>query len=412
MKPLTPESSAPASAQATDSLPEDAENQEPAPRRGARAARTEGDARISPNVSRLEPWVPWSMAAYTAWVALFAFPDVVAIWLFVLYAGVLGKWGHLFPARRQGRMFAHGALLICAAYLLHTHISDRLEGPGGPFFFWVAVPALAYAFILKPRWAMGIVALAVTEFAVSSAMTEAGVASSIALAGFLILFPLALALPFGEAMRKPDELLELGRRDPATGLLNRQGLAFHGDELLRDCRREKKPLTLAVVACEDLATVRQMYGRKVGRKALGLLVDKLQAAAGSRGFVARTGPAQFSLLIPAVTRDKALALIGRQLGSPLRLEFDAGSEEIVMLPLLVLESVRAAESSIESLHAELCAELLDAVAAARQGVIVPEPEPSVAPPTSIAPSIASSLRDTGEPSTVMNHLPSTIPAGL
>jgi diguanylate cyclase (GGDEF)-like protein len=405
----TPASTQPQGSQVSESAIDDGEGQEPVARRGRRASRPATEGRISLNVSRLEPWVPWSMAAATAWVTLFMFPDVMVLWLYVLYAGVLGKWGQLFPARGQGRMFTHGALLICAAYLLHAHTSDRIDGPGGPFFFWIAIPAMAYALMLKPRWAMGLVLLAAAEFTLAAFVADAPLALSIALLGILVLFPLALALPFGEALRKPDELLELSRHDTATGLLNRQGLTFHGDELLRNCRREKKPVTLAIVACEDLASVRQMYGRKVGRKALGHLIDKLEAVAGSRGLVARTGPAQFSLLIPGAVRDKALQTFGRHLGSPLRLEFDAGSEEIVMLPLLVLETARVAETSIESLHAELCAELIDTMAAVRQGAIVPEPQPSVAP---VVPAPTPILRDTGEPSTLLNPMPSTLPAGL
>jgi len=332
----------------------------PKPTQGA------GDGRVSPTVARLEPWVSWSLAAYSAWIALFSFPDLPALWLFVLYAGVLGKWCDLFPSRRQGRMFAHGALLLCGAYFLHTHISDRLGGAGGLFFFWAAIPALSYAFMLRPRWAVAIAALATFEFLASGAMLGTLGVSTISQVGFLALFPLVLAMPFGEAMRKPDQLLEQTRIDSATGLLNRQGLLSHGDELLHACHREKRPLAVAVFGCEDLLSLRDMYGRKTGRMALDLLVEKFQAIAGSRGLVARTGMAEFSLLIPGLTRDKAIEAIKRHLGNPLTLEFDVSGEEILIAPVVVLETSRANEPSIEALLGELTAELHTLLAASRQ----------------------------------------------
>lgn len=369
--------------------------------RGAGVPRQANDGRISLTIARLEPWVSWSLAAYTAWVALFAFADLPVLWLFVLYAGVLGKWCHLFPSRSQGRMFMHGALLVCAAYLLHTHTSDRLGGPGGLFFFWTAIPVLAYAFMLKPRWGMALVALAVVEFAASTAMRPDAGAADIAQAGFLVLFPLALAMPFGEAMRRPDELLEQSRVDRSTGLLNREGLVTHGDVLLRECRREKSPATVAVFGCEDLLAVHSTFGRKAGHKSLALLVSKLQAVAGSRGLVARTGPAEFSVMLPGISREKALLVIARHLGNPLRLELLVNGEEVVMAPLLVVESVGPGEATIEGAYADLSADLRELQDAARSGGTASQPLPP-------------EPRMTAESATLVvpGNLPETMPVAL
>lgn len=355
---------------------------------GAVSPRPASDGRISPTIARLEPWVSWSLAAYTAWVALFSFPDVPAVWLFVLYAGVLGKWCHLFPSRRQGGMFLHGALLVCAAYLLHTHTSDRLGGPGGLFFFWTAVPVLAYAFLLKPRWGIALVALAVLEFALSTAVLGDVGAADLAQAGFLLVFPLVLSMPFGEAMRKPDEQMEQGRVDSSTGLLNREGLMTHGDVLLRECRREKRPATIAVFGCEDLVAARETFGRKAGHKLLQELVSRLQAIAGSRGLVARTGPAEFTLMLPALNRDKALQAIARQLGNPLRVELLVNGDEVVIAPVLVVETVGAAEASIEGACADLCADLRRIQDAGRDGGAIDQPLPRAAAPVSTATGAA------------------------
>ncbi len=373
-------------------------------------ARPASDARISLTIARLEPWVSWSVAAYTAWVALFSFPDLPILWLFVLYAGVLGKWCHLFPSRQQGRMFLHGALLICAAYLLHAHTSDRLGGPGGLFFFWTAIPAMAYAFMLKPRWGMALVALAVVEFGAASAMTGDVATAVIAQAGFLLLFPLALCMPFGEAMRKPDEMLEQTRMDRATGLLNKAGLMTHGDVLLRECRREKGVATLAVFGCDDLLAVRETFGRKAGHKSLDLLVRNLLAIAGSRGLVARTGPAEFTAMLPGLGRDKALQVIARHLGNPLRIELEVNGEEVVMTPLLVLETVGAGEATIEGAWAELSADLRELQDAARNVGAAGKPLP---PETTLNAESATVVVPGNLPEgAFVSHLPETMPAAL
>ncbi|MES2972928.1 MAG: GGDEF domain-containing protein [Pseudomonadota bacterium] len=377
--------------------------------RSAAAPRPAGGGRISLTIARIEPWVSWSLSAYTAWVALLSFPDLPALWLFVLYAGVLGKWCHLFPSRRQGRMFLHGALLICAAYLLHTHIDNRLGGPGGPFFFWTAIPVLTYAFMLKPRWGMALVALAVVEFALSSAVRGDAGAADIAQAGFLLVFPLVLFMPLGEAMRKPDEQLEQSRLDRTTGLLNKEGLMIHGDVLLRECRREKRAATVAVFGCDDLLAVREMFGRKAGHKSLALLVERLKAIAGSRGLVARTGPAEFTVMMPGLNRDKALQAIARHLGNPLRVELVVNGEEVVMAPVLVIDTVGTAEATIDGVHADLCADLREIQEAARSGA-AGQPLP---PETTLSADAATVVVPGNlPPGAFVSHLPETMPVAL
>jgi diguanylate cyclase (GGDEF)-like protein len=362
---------------------------------------------VSHNIACMEPWAAWALAGYTAWVALVCFPDVPALWLFVLYAGVLGKWCHMFPSQSQLRMFIHGALLVAAAYLIQTHVSDRLGGPGGLLFCWLAIPALAYAFMLQPRWGALLVALSVLAFGVSSFVLDAGGAASISLAGFLLIFPLALALPAGMLMRKPDELVEQTRTDRSTGLLNRDGFLLRGGRMLNDCHREKRPVTVAVFGCDDLMAIRRMYGRKAGHKSLNILVGKITDIAGSRGLAARTGMAEFTVMLPGASREKALQAIARQLGNPMRIEFDSANEEIVLVPTLVIETPGAGETSIENLHTELSNDLQEIVLAARNPSMVEQPLPST-PLAPKAPVMQEYLPDDHE----MPNLPPTMPVAL
>ena len=67
---------------------------------------------ISHSLRHLERWVAWSIAVYTAWLAVFALPGVPGIWLLVLYAGLVGKWAEARPARHQSDMTLRGLALI------------------------------------------------------------------------------------------------------------------------------------------------------------------------------------------------------------------------------------------------------------------------------------------------------------
>lgn len=301
----------------------------------------------------------WSIGVYTAWLAVFAFPDIPAVWLFVLYAGLIGKWAEARPARHQWDMSWRGVALVAGAYVLHTHISPELGGPTGPFFFWVSITCMFYAFMLKPAWAAGVVGVALLELTVSS--VQAPLLSSpsefMVHAGFLCIFPLLLAMRFGVEMRAPDEILENGRIDSSTSLYNLTGFAAHGDALLAACRRDKRPLSVAVFDCADLLEVREIYGSRVARKLMERTVRKLGGLCVKQGLAARTGPAEFTVLLPGMGRDKALASIARLLGSPMRIELDAGDSEIVMVPGFLVEAVGPDVSCVMEIHEELRGDL-------------------------------------------------------
>lgn len=317
------------------------------------------NAWISHSVRHLERWVAWSIAVYTAWLAIFSFPGVPAVWLLVLYAGLVGKWAEARPARHQSEMAWRGIALIAGAYVLHTQTSAEVGGPGGPFFFWLSITCLYYAFMLKPAWAAGVVAVAVLEFAVGSlqAPEPAPAADLMAQGGFLAIFPLLLAMKFGAVMRRPDEMLENGRMDSSTALYNLAGFAAHGDELLEACKREGRPLTVAVFDCADLLEVRTIYGSRIARKLMARIVRKLSALCVDRGLAARTGPAEFTVVLPGMGREKALAAIQRVLGNPTRIELDAGDSEIVLVPGFLVETAGSDTVSVEELHGELRLEL-------------------------------------------------------
>jgi len=314
---------------------------------------------ISHSLRHLERWVAWSIAVYTAWLAVFAFPGVPAVWLFVLYAGLIGKWSEARPARHQAEMAWRGTALIAGAYVLHTHTAPEIGGPTGLFSFWLSITCLYYAFMLKPAWAAGVIGCALAAFAASflQAPAVASPAEFMVHAGFLCIFPMLLAMRFGAVMRGPDETLENGRIDNSTALYNKEGFTVHGDELLAACRRENRPLSVAVFDCADLLEVRTIYGSRITRKLMARIARKLMRLCADQGLAARTGPAEFTVVLPGMNREKALAAIGRILGTPTRIELDAGDSEIVLVPSFLVECAGQDTVCVDELYRELRREL-------------------------------------------------------
>lgn len=345
----------PASSPAPLSVPPDP----PRGRSGSAQRAATPTAWISHSVRHLERWVAWSIAVYTAWLAIFAFPGEPAVWLLVLYAGLVGKWAEARPARHQSEMAWRGIALVAGAYVLHTQTALQAGGPGGVFFFWLSITCLYYAFMLKPAWGAGVVAIAVVEFAAGSlqAAHPAPAAELLAQGGFLAIFPLLLATKFGAVMRRPDETLENGRIDGGTAMYNLAGFAAYGDEMLEACKRDDRPLSVVVFDCADLLEVRAIYGSTTTRKLMARIVNKLSALSADRGLAARTGPAEFCVVLPGMGRDKALAAIRRVLGNPMRIELDAGDSEIVLVPDFLVESAGSDTASVEELRGELRREL-------------------------------------------------------
>lgn len=140
--------------------------------------------------------------------------------------------------------------------------------------------------------------------------------------------------------------------DSSTLLYNLDGLMKQGSVLLARCRGERRELTLAVFNCDDLLEARQVYGNRTGRKLIDCIVRKMTLLAGERGLAGRTGPTQFSVVLP-MGRDKALEAIERVLGNPGRIELEASNSELVLVPDVMVEAVPET-ASLERLFTALC----------------------------------------------------------
>lgn len=142
--------------------------------------------------------------------------------------------------------------------------------------------------------------------------------------------------------------------DRSTGLYNRSGLFAAVNEAMQG--RAEATVSMVVLDFADLREVWQIYGQSVARKVVGRIIKRLRTLAGARGFAGRTGPTQFTVILPGVAEDKAMRQVQRALGKPARVEFDAGDSEIVLVPdLFVDEAERGVP--VQTLYRDICREL-------------------------------------------------------
>jgi len=309
---------------------------------------------ITYTMRRLEPWIAGSIALYTAWIAAAVMPGSASLWLFVVYAALIAKCCDLRPAHHQLQMFIRALALVAGAYVLNTQVSVAPDAGGGLFFFWLSITTLYYAFMLKPAWGTGLVAVAMGALAMAAWGNGDASWSTLAVPlGFLAIFPMGVAMRFGVAMRRADEAIERSQVDASSGLYNMQGFIARGAEVMQDCAAEGKPASLVVIDCADLQEVRTIYGRQTSRAVMVRLVRKLNAIGGPRGVVSRTAPAEFCLVLPGLTRDKARLAIDRVLGRPGCIEYDAGDSEIVMVPDMMVEELDCEPAGLQQAYTRL-----------------------------------------------------------
>lgn len=147
--------------------------------------------------------------------------------------------------------------------------------------------------------------------------------------------------------------VERSRFDEATSLYNKVGLVAYGDKLLAECEANHRELSVAVFDFADLVEVRTIYGTRVAREITGIIVEKLLAIAGEHGFAARTGLAEFTVVMPAFSRGRALASVQRVMGAPTRIEYESGDSEIVLVPGFALDTSGPDIQSVEQLYREV-----------------------------------------------------------
>jgi GGDEF domain-containing protein len=157
-------------------------------------------------------------------------------------------------------------------------------------------------------------------------------------------------------LARPWQSLPVHLHDRSTGLYNRAGLLGAANEILGH-GSSRQGFSMVVLDFPDLREVWEIYGSVVGQKVVSRLVRRLRLLAGWHGLAGRTGPAQFTVILPGVPQQRAQRQVGRVLGRPARIEFDAGDSEIVLVPDYLVDSAERAATQVQELYRDMCREV-------------------------------------------------------
>lgn len=126
------------------------------------------------------------------------------------------------------------------------------------------------------------------------------------------LVAMAISLPVGVAVgraylalfRAKEEVLELSRRDPLTGLLNRRAL-------LESAEQPPECVVLIIVDIDRFKPINDTHGHLVGDDAIRIVARTMQDELGDFGLVGRLGGEEFALVSPEPVSDAMMARLWR-----------------------------------------------------------------------------------------------------
>lgn len=305
---------------------------------------------VSRSARRLEPWLLGGISLCLTALAVLAHADLAPAGLVALLPVLAAAWALARPARRQRELALRALAIAGSAALLLLLGQDGSAAAEALWPLWLILVLTGYALLLRPAWLLGLGALAGAQWTVAWLLGTAAAPGILALAALVPLAALA-----GAWMRRVDARLEAHCIDPATRLCTLPGLLAYGGELLAS--RRPQAATLAVFDCSDLLEVRQIYGNRIARTLFVRLAGKLTEIAGERGLAARTGPAEFAVLLPGMGRERALQAVRQVLGTPSRIEYETGHSEIVLVPEVLLGQAGDDADDLAGLHRQLSRKL-------------------------------------------------------
>ncbi|HUR88733.1 MAG TPA: diguanylate cyclase [Ramlibacter sp.] len=160
-----------------------------------------------------------------------------------------------------------------------------------------------------------------------------------------------LRLPRWIRMLLPPQRIPAELLDRSTGLYNRAGLFAAANEMIHSARASANA-SMVIVEFGDLREVCDIYGDAIARRVVARIVRRLRRVAGAHGVVGRTGPAQFTVVIP-YEGEKVAKCLQRGLGKTACIEFDAGDSEIVLVPDLIVETAEPGDVTAQELYRQM-----------------------------------------------------------
>lgn len=127
---------------------------------------------------------------------------------------------------------------------------------------------------------------------------------------------------------------------------------------------DMRNVSLVIVRVEDLPEIRSLYGRAGYQGAVLGIQRALGKLAHRRGYGARSGPTEYTLVLPNMYRREAVALLAVQLGQPQCFVFEAGDEEVELVPEIAVDVIAPGET-LRDCHARLRAQAMRAISIER-----------------------------------------------
>lgn len=146
-------------------------------------------------------------------------------------------------------------------------------------------------------------------------------------------------------------------RDPASWVLDKDAMVKAGNHMLCRGRGSKQPLSIVVFELSDLPELQCVFGSRATRDFIAQTALRLQGLAARKGIAARTSPTTFTVLLPGVDRDEALAVIRAALGQPCCIELMAAGEEIVLVPELRVRTLSGDSVCVSEAYESMCRDI-------------------------------------------------------
>jgi diguanylate cyclase (GGDEF)-like protein len=157
--------------------------------------------------------------------------------------------------------------------------------------------------------------------------------------------------------------------DALTGLSNRHSMEETFPREINRCMQNEQPVSLIMIDVDGFKSFNDKFGHIAGDRALSAVAHILQSKFRPRDLLVRFGGDEFSVLLPGVTRDAALAIADR-VRSAVSGDTESSEDSMIQIPVNVSMGVAEMENhgSFESLLKAADAALYRAKNAGRNSV--------------------------------------------
>ncbi len=101
----------------------------------------------------------------------------------------------------------------------------------------------------------------------------------------------------------------LARRDPLTGLANRNAFFELAQTEVARCRRYRRSLTLAFVDCDHFKEVNDRLGHEAGDRCLQAVAEAMETSVRRTDLAARLGGDEFAMVFPELEGERAREVV-------------------------------------------------------------------------------------------------------